>query len=121
MLFRINDWRFEQNLDPVALRNVVIHFVHRLWAFLLLLPLIKIIWLNTKLKLSKPLNKNLLLIYLAVAVQIMLGIFTVLTRKAPTLTSIHVVFGALVLGLTSLFLFRLKNYLANTKNLRPQT
>ena len=39
-LNRINEWRFENNLDPVNMAQVMIHLLHRCWAFLILLEIL---------------------------------------------------------------------------------
>ena len=78
-LNRINAWRFENNLDPVNMGQVMIHLTHRFWAFLILL---NILWLNNiayKECLDRPLIlKTLYWLNIAVILQITLGISTVL-------------------------------------------
>jgi cytochrome c oxidase assembly protein subunit 15 len=106
-LNRINQWRFENNLDPVNLKQVMIHLTHRLWALMILL---EVLWLNHvvyKEALAKPLiMKTLYWVNLSILVQIMLGISTVLSHKEVYTTTVHVTMGAIVLGLSLLMVLR---------------
>jgi len=106
-LSRINAWRFENNLDPVNMAQVMIHLTHRVWAFLILLNLL---WLNKigyKECLNRPLIlKSLYLLNIAVIIQITLGISTVLSHKEVYTTTLHVTTGAIVLGLSFLMVLR---------------
>lgn len=107
MVNTINAQRFDLNLEPVALYQIVIHFIHRLGAFLIL---ILVIWLNFIAASDKHPNsivrKTVFILDLLVIVQITLGILTVLTYKAPVLTSFHVVTGAATLGFATLLFLR---------------
>jgi heme A synthase len=106
-LNRINAWRFENNLDPVNLSQVMIHLCHRCWAFLIL---INVLWLNNiayKKCLDRPLIlKTLYWLNIAVILQITLGISTVLSHKEEYTATIHVTMGAIVLGLSFLMVLR---------------
>jgi heme a synthase len=106
-LNRINAWRFENNLDPVNMSQVMIHLCHRCWAFLIL---INVLWLNHiayKECLDRPLIlKTLYWLNLAVILQITLGISTVLSKKEVYTTTVHVTMGAVVLGLSFLMVLR---------------
>jgi len=107
MMFFINHWRFEQNLDSVEKWQVAIHLTHRIGAGIILLTvcalnIIGLKWFKSK---SIPLNTLFLLDFL-IAVQISLGITTILMLKAPIITSLHVVTGAGLLGVTFLLFLR---------------
>ncbi len=106
-LNRINAWRFENNLGPVDMGQVCVHLLHRFWAFLIL---INILWLNNiayKECLDRPLIlKTLYWLNIAVILQIILGISTVLTHKGAYTTTMHVTMGAIVLGLSFLMVLR---------------
>jgi len=106
-LNRINAWRFENNLDPVNMGQVMIHLCHRCWAFLIL---INILWLNHvayKECLDRPvILKTLYWLNIAVILQITLGISTVLSHKEVYTTTIHVTMGAIVLALSFLMVLR---------------
>lgn len=107
MLDWINRWRFQKDLEPVRLGQVHIHFLHRFWALLILLKLMYINFLAYKNYFNKPLIvKTLFLLNLAVAIQIMLGISTVIFMKEIIVTTLHVATGAIVLGLSLLLLLR---------------
>ncbi len=107
MLFTINDWRFENNLDPVNMTQVTLHLIHRIGAAVILVYLI---FLNINAfkngKLTPRLKNTVLLIDLLVAIQIILGIMTVLTGKHPHVTSTHVACGALTLSLSAILVLR---------------
>jgi cytochrome c oxidase assembly protein subunit 15 len=106
-LKRVNAWRFENNLEPVTMAQVMIHLTHRVWAFLILL---KLLWLNHiayKECLDKPsILKTLYWVNMAVILQIMLGISTVLSHKEVYTTTMHVTMGAIVLGFSFLMVLR---------------
>jgi cytochrome c oxidase assembly protein subunit 15 len=107
MLNRINAWRFENNYEPVTMGQVHLHLLHRIWAFLILLKLMYINYLAYKKYLTKPLIiKTLFLLNVAVVLQIMFGISTVLFKKEIVVTTFHVTIGAFVLALSFLLLLR---------------
>lgn len=110
MLIWINNWRFMQGLeeDPVNIWQVQIHLLHRLMA------LVIFIWVHCVLfkikkdtQVSLVSKKTLTLIVLIIFFQVALGIATILTQKAPTVTTLHVAVGALSLGLSFLLCLRL--------------
>jgi cytochrome c oxidase assembly protein subunit 15 len=107
MLQSINSWRFEQNLPYVNKDQVLMHFLHRCGAFVLVAALCFLNHLGIKYYADhrKVLN-TLFLVDLFVFVQVLLGISTVLTLKEPITTSFHVVTGAAILGLTFLLFLR---------------
>lgn len=108
MLSRINAFRFGLHLGPVAMHHVVIHFVHRLGAIVLAAA---ILWLNGAcLKIYKKDPRVMSTLYsldLLVVAQLLLGVFTVLSRKSVVMTTFHVATGAAVLGASVLLLLRL--------------
>jgi cytochrome c oxidase assembly protein subunit 15 len=105
MLNNINAWRFEHDLPYVTMPQVVYHFLHRIGALLVLSGLTLVTIIGFKQYQSASLVRTTLkFLVFTVLMQVILGILTVLTGKSPILTSIHVVTGAGILGLT-LFLF----------------
>jgi cytochrome c oxidase assembly protein subunit 15 len=106
-LNRVNQWRFQNNLEPVTMGQVMIHLLHRCWALLILL---KLLWLNSiayKECLDRPLIlKTLYWLNVAVILQIVLGVSTVLSQKEVYTTTTHVTMGAIVLGLSFLMVLR---------------
>ncbi|MDP2654198.1 MAG: COX15/CtaA family protein [Candidatus Omnitrophota bacterium] len=107
MLAWINDWRFMNNYESVTLHQVGIHFLHRLMAGILAGFLI---WINLttflRQNVAPRIAKTILAIDGLVLLQISLGILTVWTQKAPTMTSLHVVTGAATLALSVLLVLR---------------
>lgn len=107
MLFFINDWRFENNLEPVNVMQVIFHFLHRIWAVLIVLKLIGLNVVGFKyFATSKKIIPLLHFINFAVFFQVMLGIGVVMSVKEPISTSLHVATGAAILGLSVLLFLR---------------
>ena len=107
MLHRINAWRFENNLDPVTLSQVIFHFCHRLGAILILITSSFLTYFGLKYHAQqKRIIQTIYLIDVMIIAQITLGILTVLTQKQPILTSFHVMVGAGVLGVSVLLTLR---------------
>ena len=107
MLVWINVQRFDMNLDPVTMNQIIIHFLHRLGALLLT---VWVIYLNVlasrHCKNNTLINRSLKSFNLVFIAQIILGMTTVLTAKEPYITSLHVVTGAGLLGLATLLCLR---------------
>ncbi len=119
MIATINQWRFENNYDPVTQIQVIYHFCHRLGALIItlvfcLLNFVVIRYYSH----NKRIRSILIWLDLFVILQIYLGITTVLTQKAPEITSLHVVTGALILGLSVLLFLRVSPL--SFKSLRHQ-
>jgi heme a synthase len=105
MINTINIWRFEHDLPYVTINQIVYHFLHRLGALLVLSGLCLVAFRGFRAYRDASLIRTTLqFLVFVVLIQVVLGILTVLTGKSPILTSIHVVTGAGILGLT-LFLF----------------
>jgi len=97
---------------PIAAYQIVIHLLHRYWAFIVAgaVSLLGYI-LQKSTALPKQLRRAGTFLLTSVLIQFTLGIFTVLTRKEYIITSLHVVIGALVLVtcvLTSIGIARLR-------------
>tara|TARA_B100000459_G_scaffold140953_1_gene100371 strand:+ start:1282 stop:2268 length:987 start_codon:yes stop_codon:yes gene_type:complete len=104
MVNNINVELFDKNLDMVSRWQVVIHFLHRLGAFIITLALTFFVY-----KFRKMVEKNsteskiLILFSVLLFIQIILGASTVITEKLPFVASFHVVTGAALLGCCALF------------------
>lgn len=104
MVNNINVELFDKNLDMVSKWQVVIHFLHRLGAFIITLALTFFVY-----KFRKMVEKNsteskiLILFSVLLFIQIILGASTVITEKLPFVASFHVVTGAALLGCCALF------------------
>ena len=107
MLDAINNFRFDKNLDPVTLAQVFYHFLHRVGALLILifLGILNVIAFQTPQRHHR-IVRTLLWIDIFVMVQVILGAMTVLTIKSPLVTSLHVVTGAMILGMSFLLTLR---------------
>ena len=107
MLNTIQSMQFESGLPFVTLNQIIIHYLHRMGAIAVT---ISIGWLTLKIFQSKISNERIYrltgyLITLLI-IQITLGAFTIWSVKEPFITSIHVVNGALILGVSTLLILR---------------
>ena len=107
MLNAIQSMQFESGLPFVTLNQIIIHYLHRMGAIAVT---ISIGWLTLKIIQSKISNERIYrltgyLITLLI-IQITLGAFTIWSVKEPFITSIHVVNGALILGVSTLLILR---------------
>ncbi|MBI4397755.1 MAG: COX15/CtaA family protein [Candidatus Omnitrophica bacterium] len=103
MLAFINEWRSEINLDPVTLTQVFIHLSHRVMALLITLLVFLLDYKAIEMRIANPrVLASLVLLNLLLISQITLGAFTVWSEKQPWITSLHVVTGAAILGMSIL-------------------
>jgi len=107
MLNTIQSMQFESGLPFVTLSQIIIHYFHRIGA---LTVAISVGWLTWKIVQSKISNERIyrlagLLITLLI-IQITLGAFTIWSVKEPFITSIHVVNGTVILGVSTLLILR---------------
>ncbi|MFA5060077.1 MAG: COX15/CtaA family protein [Candidatus Omnitrophota bacterium] len=108
MLNLINDWRFEMNLPSVKLQQVLIHFMHRIGAVFIIMMVAYLtycFWDHAKK--NKKVFDSLVTINILLILQVILGIYTVLTQKSPHVTSLHVALGAAFLGMSVLIALRI--------------
>ena len=110
----INDIRFLKNFDsyfelePIIHGQLLIHFIHRTWGYIVFLFILYFIYLLYK---KSTYNYISLILLTLICLQIGLGAFTILTYKHFFITSLHVINGATILGLlvfTSLQLHKSK-------------
>jgi len=107
MLYNINDWRFENNFDPVAQVQVFYHFLHRLGALIIAFVFVILNMAGFRhYRDHKPIWRTLIWIDILFILQLVLGVMTVLTMKAPKMTSFHVATGAAILGVSVLLFLR---------------
>ena len=107
MLNTIQSMQFESGLPFVTLSQIIIHYFHRIGA---LAVSISIGWLTWNIIQSRISNERIyrlagFLITLLI-IQITLGAFTIWSVKEPFITSIHVVNGAVILGVSTLLILR---------------
>ena len=104
----INDWRFDMDMEEVMLYQVWIHFSHRITAFLILIltSIIGYQFYVKRHKTHRTLSLNVWLLFSLVLFQLFLGMVTIWSVKDPLITSIHVVNGAAVMGLSFQLLLR---------------
>ncbi len=106
MLATINAWREARHYAPVTVDQVLVHFLHRLLAVVILVASIAVLP-AAKRRADRPdLRKTGLVLHVLILVQILLGAVSVWMEKQPHVTSLHVVTGAAVLGCAVLLVLR---------------
>jgi len=106
-LARINEWAMAHDQPLVEARHVIAHLAHRFWAFLVLAITVWINFMARRRVITDSLiHKSLVIVNLAVAVQFSLGVLTIWTEKTAYVASLHVVMGAVLLGLSLLLSLR---------------
>lgn len=99
LLTAINWRRFEMNLPAVTMAQVAVHFVHRLWAGLILIGSVILTYKTIRdYGREYQLVATVFILDAIILIQIGLGMATVLSQKFYTITSWHVATGALALG-----------------------
>lgn len=112
-LASVNSWRFEHHMEygrelpPVVMGQVVIHFIHRLWAVVVTVAVGALTYKAVRRGWSRgTILRTAYLLWGVVPAQFSLGALTVWTHKAPNITSLHVVTGAGLLGVATLLALR---------------
>jgi len=102
-LHRINARRFESLLDPVTMKQVVIHLCHRVFGLIVVLNAIGLtVMAFFDNQIGRKIIHTVLWIDGLVALQIGLGAWTIWSEKTPVIASSHVLVGALILGVSAL-------------------
>lgn len=92
MLARINHFRSQLALDPVNMTQVLIHLSHRLGAVIVTIAALA---LTIRVR-----SKELLVFDAVLVAQVLLGAWTVWSVRDPYVASVHVLAGALLLGMS---------------------
>lgn len=107
MLEAVNRFRSLLDLAPVTMHQVALHVTHRVWA---VVAVAAVVWFALRVARSAGSSAKLRSVaaYLAfgIIVQFTLGALTVLSVRQPIITSLHVMVGALMLGLCVLAALR---------------
>lgn len=104
MLEWINVHRFSLGLDPVAFWQVLIHATHRFGGYLIFIGACVLLAFSGKA--VRPNRALGVTIFLMVIVQICLAAATIWTVKSPWITSLHVLNGAAILGVSVVMALR---------------
>jgi cytochrome c oxidase assembly protein subunit 15 len=94
-------------LDPVAMHQVVVHFLHRAGAVVVTCFIAFLAWLSLRFEKTHP--QIMTLAYLlcgTVVAQFVLGMTIVMTQRSPFVASLHVAVGAATLALAGLLALR---------------
>ncbi len=107
-LVTINKWRFNANLEPVNMAQVLVHFIHRMMGYLIGVVAFVLLFVKLRMPVKVPQsNFPTYGIFVLILIQILLGAFTIWSGKNFIITSIHVVNGATLLGLSCFLTLRL--------------
>lgn len=88
--------------------QLIFHFIHRTWAFVVVILILTMIYNILKNKnLSSSIKKFSLTLNYIIFLQFILGILTVFTFKNFIIASLHVTFGAVTLSLTLVILLQI--------------
>lgn len=111
-------WKLDY--PQVTMGQMVIHLVHRLWAVVVSGM---IIWTSVKIFREQSgnsmLRRSAYLLLLLLVCQVTLGILTVLTEKQFTITSLHVVTGAVTLATSVVLTIRARHLLGDPTESYP--
>ena len=111
----VNSWRLEysfsaeagRDLPDITISQMLIHFTHRIGALAVTIATIALWFRARPYRSTNPgLLRTLNMLLIFIAIQVSLGAFTIWTARSPIVTSIHVVTGAAVLGVTMLLVLR---------------
>ena len=105
MINIIQSMHFDVGLPYVDLYQIVIHYCHRVGALLVALSIIYFVWRSINLKIiSKRIRQLTAFLITLFIIQISLGAMTIWTLKNPLITSMHVLNGAMLLGVGTLII-----------------
>ena len=105
MINIIQSMHFDAGLPYVDLYQIVIHYCHRIGALLVALSIIYFVWRSINLNIiSKRMRQLTALLITLFIIQISLGAITIWTLKNPLITSMHVLNGAMLLGVGTLII-----------------
>jgi len=110
MIETIQSMHFDVGIQFVELYQIIIHYFHRLGAFIVTLSIGYFSYRVAQLKLSFSIvHKLTLSIILFLLIQIFLGAMTIWTVKNPLITSFHVLNGAIILGISALIVIHVRS------------
>ena len=105
MINIIQSMHFDVGLPYVDLYQIVIHYCHRVGALHVALSIIYFVWRSINLKIiSKRIRQLTAFLITLFIIQISLGAITIWTLKNPLITSMHVLNGAMLLGVGTLII-----------------
>jgi len=105
MINIIQSMHFDAGLPYVDLYQIVINYCHRIGALLVALSIIYFVWRSINLNIiSKRMRQLTALLITLFIIQISLGAITIWTLKNPLITSMHVLNGAMLLGVGTLII-----------------
>ena len=108
MLNTVHAMQFDLDVPFVSMSQVVVHFLHRLGGVSVAIAVGWLAWKTYQIKDSNNrIYRQSVLLDMLLLLQITLGAFTIWSLKEPLITSIHVVNGATILGLSMLMVLRI--------------
>jgi len=110
MIENINYILFDLDLDSVSKGQVIIHFIHRLGAVIITGTIGYFYAKYGETIIASQRSKAVFISIIAIVIiQFSLGVLTVLSARSPYIASFHVVTGAALLGLCTLFLLKVNS------------
>lgn len=106
LLSTLSSMRAEMGLGGVTLGQVIVHLLHRAWAILVLAGIAALVFVAIRRDVDVRIRRIIPPVATIVGIQLVLGIFTVLSRKGPIITSLHVMMGAALLAVCVLIALR---------------
>ncbi|HDS02069.1 MAG TPA: heme A synthase, partial [candidate division Zixibacteria bacterium] len=91
-------WRSYMGILNFIHNTVLVQFIHRWWAFAALIVIVFLVFYSLKFKVTPRCRIAFRVITSVVALQIILGIITLLTKVPPTLGVLHLTLGIILFG-----------------------
>jgi cytochrome c oxidase assembly protein subunit 15 len=103
-------WRSYMGILNFIHNTVLVQFIHRWWAFVAFIMIIFLVFYSLKFKITSRCRIAFRVITSVVALQIILGIITLLTKVPPTLGVLHLTLGLILFGNMLYITYELKNH-----------
>lgn len=105
-LASINELRHSANLASASLYQVITHSVHRFWAYIVVFATLGFACQVLRGSERPEMRSIARLLIVTVIVQFTLGVLAVISVRQPYIASVHVIIGAIMLGLCVLAVLR---------------
>ncbi len=103
-------WRSYMGMLNFIHNNVLVQFIHRWWAFAALVIIIFLVFYSMKFKISRGARIAFRIVTSVVALQVFLGIITLLSKVPPALGVIHLGIGLVLFANVLYITYELKNH-----------
>ncbi len=103
-------WRSYMGILNFIHNEVLVQFIHRWWAFAALIVILFLVFYSLKFKITSRCRIAFRIITSVVALQVFLGIITLLTKVPATLGVLHLTLGIILFGNMLFITYELKNH-----------